>query len=82
MDRAFESRRAAMPILRAVLNGTVLPPPACHHSRMSNNKNKRQTYQAVLASVKREMAEPRISESARTESEKERTAAVKEAAET
>ncbi|MGA3292433.1 MAG: hypothetical protein ABSE45_00470 [Candidatus Acidiferrales bacterium] len=47
---------------------------------MSNNKAKKQTYQAILASVKKEMAEPRVAESAQIEAERQRTAAVKEAA--
>ena len=47
---------------------------------MSNNKAKKQPYRAVLASVKREMAEPRVAESAQIESEKQSRAAAKEAA--
>jgi len=34
---------------------------------MSNNKAKKQTYQAILASVKKEMAQPRLVKSARKE---------------
>jgi hypothetical protein len=47
---------------------------------MSTNKAKKQSYQAVLASVKKEMAEPRVVESARIEAERTCTATVKEAA--
>lgn len=47
---------------------------------MSNNTGKKQAYQEVLARVKKEMAEPRVAESARIESKGPRTAAVKEAA--
>lgn len=49
---------------------------------MSKNTGKKQAYQAVLARVKKEMAEPRVAESARTESKGPYTAAVKEAAKT
>jgi VWFA-related protein len=38
--------------------------PEWDNPLMSNNKAKRQSYQAVLASVKKEMAEPRVAESA------------------
>jgi hypothetical protein len=47
---------------------------------MSNNTGKKQDYQAVLARVKKEMAEPRVAESAQIESKGQHTAAVKEAA--
>jgi hypothetical protein len=47
---------------------------------MSNNKAKKQSYQAVLASVKKEMAEPRVAGSAQKESEKQSRSAAKEAA--
>jgi len=47
---------------------------------MSNNKAKKQSYQAVLASVRKEMAEPRVAESAQKESEKQSAATAKEAA--
>jgi hypothetical protein len=47
---------------------------------MSNNTGKKQDYQAVLARVKKEMAEPRVAESAQMESKAQHTAAVKEAA--
>jgi hypothetical protein len=47
---------------------------------MSKNKDKKQSYQAVLASVKVEMAEPRVAESVQVEIEKERGAKVKEGA--
>jgi hypothetical protein len=47
---------------------------------MSNNKDRKQSYRAVLASVKVEMAEPRVAESAHVEIEKEREAKVKEGA--
>jgi hypothetical protein len=49
---------------------------------MSNNKDKQQSYRAVLASVKVEMAEPRVDESVHVEIEKERAAKVKEGAKT
>lgn len=45
---------------------------------MSNNRDKKQSYRAVLASVKVEMAEPRVAESAHAEIEKERVSKVKE----
>ena len=47
---------------------------------MSNNKAKKQSYQAVLASVKEEMAEPRVAESAQMKAEKRCAATVKETA--
>jgi hypothetical protein len=47
---------------------------------MSNIESKKQSYRAVLASVKVEMAEPRVAESAQVETEKQRTARVKEGA--
>jgi hypothetical protein len=46
---------------------------------MSNNKTKKQSYRAILASVKQEMAEPRVAESTRTEADRPRTATAKEA---
>jgi hypothetical protein len=49
---------------------------------MSNNKGKTQSYQAVLASVKEEMAETRVAQSAQTEADKQSAPAVKEAAKT
>jgi hypothetical protein len=49
---------------------------------MSNNKDKKQSYRAVLASVRIEMAEPRLAESVQVEIEKERVAKVKEGAKT
>jgi hypothetical protein len=49
---------------------------------MSNNKAKKQSYQAVLASVKEEMAEPRVAESAQIEADRQCSATVKEAAKT
>jgi hypothetical protein len=49
---------------------------------MSYNAGKKRDYQAVLARVKKEMAEPRVAESAQIESKGQRTAAVKEAAKT
>jgi len=36
---------------------------------MSNNKTKSQSYQEVLASVKEEMAKPRVAESAQVEAD-------------
>jgi hypothetical protein len=49
---------------------------------MSDNKGKKQSYQAVLAGVKEEMAHPRVAESAQIAAEGQTTAAVKEAAKT
>jgi len=49
---------------------------------MSNNKDTKQSYRAVLASVKVEMAAPRVAESVHLEIEKERGAKVKEGAKT
>jgi hypothetical protein len=49
---------------------------------MSNNTAKKQSYQAVLASVKEEMAEPRVAQSAQIEADRKSTATVKEAAKT
>jgi hypothetical protein len=49
---------------------------------MSNNKAKKQSYQAILASVKKEMAEPRVAESAQTKADRQCTATVKEAVKT
>jgi hypothetical protein len=46
---------------------------------MSNNKAKKQSFRAILASVKAEMAEPRVAESAQIEADRPRTATVKEA---
>jgi hypothetical protein len=45
---------------------------------MSHNKDKKQSYRAVLSSVKEEMTEPRIAESVHGEAEKRRTARIKE----
>jgi hypothetical protein len=47
---------------------------------MSNNKATKPTYQSVLADVKKEMAEPRVAESAHMASQKQSAAALKEAA--
>lgn len=47
---------------------------------MPRKKARKQSYQAVLASVKEEMAEPRVAESAKIETKRQRAAAVKEAA--
>jgi hypothetical protein len=49
---------------------------------MSNTKDKKQSYRAVLASVKVEMAEPRVAETPHAEIEKERVAEVEEGAKT
>jgi hypothetical protein len=46
---------------------------------MSDNKARKRPYQAVLASVKKEMAAPRVAESAQIEAEKQSAAKVKEA---
>lgn len=47
---------------------------------MSNNRAEKQSYQVVLASVKEEMAERRVAESARMETERQNTAIVTEGA--
>jgi hypothetical protein len=60
----FAAQRAS------VLNGTVLISRICHHSHMSHRKDGKQSYQAVLAAVKKEMAQPRFAKSARIEAEK------------
>lgn len=60
-------------------NGTVLFLSACHPVHMSKRKAKKQPYQATLASVKEEMAEPRVAESAKRESDTWGVATVKEA---
>jgi hypothetical protein len=49
---------------------------------MSNNKAKKQSYQAVLAGVKKEMAESRVAQSSKIEADRQRAATVKEAAKT
>jgi hypothetical protein len=49
---------------------------------MSNNKARKQSYQAVLTSVKEEMAKPRVTESARIEAERQPPPTVKETAKT
>jgi hypothetical protein len=49
---------------------------------MSSNKTKKKPYTAVLASVKEEMAEPRVAASAKIEAEKQHRATVEEAAKT
>jgi hypothetical protein len=49
---------------------------------MSSNQTKKKPYMAVLASVKEEMAEPRVAASAKIEAEKQSRATVKEAAKT
>jgi hypothetical protein len=60
-----------------VLNVTVLALRERHHRRMSHKKIKKQSYQAVLVSVKKEMAQPRVAESVQIEAEKQRTKIVK-----
>jgi hypothetical protein len=47
---------------------------------MSNNKAKKQSYEAVLASVKEEMAEPRAAKSAQIDAKKHGAATVKKGA--
>jgi len=44
---------------------------------MSNNKAKKKSYQAVLASVKKEMAGPRVAESAQIKTGRHGAAALK-----
>jgi len=63
-----------------VQNGTVFLLPAWHHPRMSDNKTSKQSYQETLAKVRAEMAEPRVAESARSESVNASAATTKEAA--
>lgn len=46
---------------------------------MLNNKAKKQSFRAILASVKLEMAEPRVAESAQMEANRPGAATVKEA---
>jgi len=47
---------------------------------MSNDKAKKKSYQAVLASVKKEMAGPRVAESAQTKTDRHGVARLKGAA--
>jgi hypothetical protein len=47
---------------------------------MNHRKSKKQSYRAVLAGGKEEMAEPRVAESVHVEAEKQRTVRVKEGA--
>jgi hypothetical protein len=49
---------------------------------MSKKKDPKQSYRAVLASLKREMAKPRLAGSAQTKVESQRAAAVKVAGKT
>jgi hypothetical protein len=49
---------------------------------MSNNKTKKQSYLVVLASVKEEMAEPRVAASAKTGAESQSPTTVKAEAKT
>jgi hypothetical protein len=49
---------------------------------MSKKKAKKETYRALLANVKEEMAEPRLAESVQLENAKHRAVAVKGAAKT
>jgi hypothetical protein len=63
-----------------VLNGTASLLPVWDHQRMRNKKTKKKSFQALLASVKNEMAQPRVAESAQTEAGRYHPAPVKEAA--
>jgi hypothetical protein len=56
--------------------------PEWDYPLMSNNKAKKQSYRAILASVKQEMAKPRVAESAQVETDRQRSATVKEAGKT
>ena len=47
---------------------------------MSNNKAKKKSYQAILASVKKEMAGPRVAESAQIKTDSHGAATLKEVA--
>ena len=51
----------------SVLNGTVLLRDTCQPMRVKDKKSKKQRVKAALASVTKEMAEPRFAESARGE---------------
>jgi hypothetical protein len=53
-----------------VLNGTVLLRLKCHHGCSMKKKAKRKFGDATRASVKKEMAKPRMSKSAREEETK------------
>ena len=64
----------------SVLNGAVLPLPACHDSRMSNNRGKKQPNQEVLAILKNELAKAGVAKPAQAGFRIRSTAAVKEAA--
>ncbi len=62
-------------------NGTVLLPRACHCYIM-RKKKKKESYEAILARVKKEMAKPRVSESAQLEAKQLRAAAAAETVKT
>ena len=71
------SRAAGNP--RPVLNGTVVPLLGWYPSAVIKKNAKKQSCQEVLASVRAEMAKPRIAESARIKI-KRQDAAIKRAA--
>jgi len=68
-DSRVTTANSSRPISRSVLNGAALLPARCHHIRVKHKKSKKQRDKATLASVTKEMAEPRFAESAREEEE-------------
>jgi hypothetical protein len=76
------TRPAAKVVGKSVLNRTATLLPEWDYPLMSSNKAKKKSYRAVLASVKQEMAKPRVAESAQVETDRQRSATVKEAAKT
>jgi hypothetical protein len=50
--------------------------------RMSNNKDKKPSFRAVLAGLKQEMAEPRVAGSAQAEVDRQRVPTIKAAGKT
>jgi hypothetical protein len=79
----YEGENASRPVAidagKTVLNRTAMLLPEWENPAMSNNKTKKQSYQSVLASVKLEMAEPRVAESAQTEAVRQHAVTAKEA---
>jgi hypothetical protein len=49
----------------------------CHHGRMAKTKRKKESDKALLASVTKEMAQPRVAESAQIEAHRQRAAKVR-----
>jgi hypothetical protein len=60
-----------------VRNGTVLLPRPCHCYGMGKKKSKKESYVSILAKVKKEMAKPRVSESAQMEAKQLRAETAK-----